>query len=203
MFGCMACSNSADEEPTLIVGQDFTNTSVRVISIDTFTVELSTIKFDSIISSGTERLLLGKYSDQYFGEITAAPYFRVSTTNYFINEDAELDSVGLVLGYDTYFYNDTTTVSNINVHQLVDNLETDDPSFYNTSEIPYNTNPLTSFHYNPEPNRDSIYIPLPFDFGEPIFRDIVETEIENDEEIQKIRKLLRVKYRSSFLKINL
>ncbi|WP_299364119.1 DUF4270 family protein [Winogradskyella sp.] len=182
VFGC---SNSEDEAPTLIVGQDFTSTSVRVLSIDTFTVSLSTIKFDSIITEGNERLLLGQYNDEFFGKVTASPYFRVSSINYTIDEEAELDSIGLILGYDTYFYNDTTLTSTIEVYKLIDELEPDELNFYNTTEIAHEATPLVSFEYRPEPNRDSVYVTLPYSLGEPIFNAIKDEDILNDESLYR------------------
>ncbi len=181
VIALLSCSQVSDEDPTLIVGEDFTNTSIRVLSIDTFSVELSTMKFDSIVTSDAERLLVGKYTDDFFGEVTTSSYFRLINLDYSLPEDAELDSVGLVLGYDSYFYNDTTIVSKINVHKLIDELESDDIEFYNTTEITYDSTPLVSIDYYPEPNRDSLYMTLPFNFGNEIFSDIIESEITNDE----------------------
>ncbi|MEO1032072.1 MAG: DUF4270 family protein [Bacteroidota bacterium] len=178
-----ACSNTIDEEPSLIVGQDFTSTSIRVLSIDTFTVSMSTIKFDSIITEGNERLMLGQYNDAFFGKVTASPYFRVNTTDYNIDEDAELDSIGLVLGYDTYFYNDTTATASVEVYKLIDELEPDELNFYNTTEIAYEETPLVAFEYRPEPNRDSIYVTLPYSLGEDLFNAIKNNDILDDESL--------------------
>ncbi|WP_422107550.1 DUF4270 family protein [Winogradskyella sp.] len=179
----LACSNTIDEEPSLIVGQDFTSTSIRVLSIDTFTVSMSTIKFDSIITEGNERLMLGQYNDAFFGKVTASPYFRVNTTDYNIDEDAELDSIGLVLGYDTYFYNDTTATASVEVYKLIDELEPDELNFYNTTEIAHEETPLVAFEYRPEPNRDSIYVTLPYSLGEDLFNAIKNNDILDDESL--------------------
>lgn len=182
----LACSFDSSEIPSLEVGQDFTDSNVRVLSIDTFTVEVSTIRFDSIITSGTNRILVGQYVDSFFGRVRSANFSELSPLIYDLPSDAELDSVGLVLGYDTYFYNDTTRVSELNIHLLSDDLRIDDDIFYNTSEIPFDPLPLVSLQYLPEPiDEDSLFIKLPFEFGEPIFSGIRDDEINNVEDLRE------------------
>lgn len=168
--------------PTLVVGQEFTTSEVRVISIDTFDVELTTFKFDSIITSNNNRILLGQYEDVYFGKTISSSFFELIGSNFNIDDEAVIDSVGLILGYDKYFYNDTTKVNTINVHVLTDFLKSDDQAFYNTSNVPYNQISTTTFQYYPEFSRDSLYIPLPTTFGNDIFQTLVD-DIDNNEDL--------------------
>jgi len=183
----MSCSTDVQEIPTLVVGQEFTNSKVRVISIDTFDVSLTTFKFDSIQTSGTNRVLVGQYTDEYFGKTRSAGFIEMNGSNFYIDSEAVIDSVGLILGYDNYFYNDTTRISTINVHVLKDFLKSDDPVFYNTSNIPYNQIPTATFKYHPEPNRDSLYIPLPKNFGNNIFQTLVDDISSNEDLIQEFK----------------
>ena len=182
-----SCSVDMQDMPTLIVGEEFTNSEVRVIKIDTFDVELSTFKFDSIITSNTNRILLGQYQDAYFGRIRSSTYFELNGGGFNFDKDAVIDSIGLVLGYDRYFYSDTTKLSTINIHVLTDFLKTKDEAFYNTSEVPYNQTPTATFKYYPEPNRDSLYIPLPLNFGNNIFQKLVD-DIKNDQDLTQVFK---------------
>ena len=161
----ISCSTDSDEESTL-AGEDFTNTNIRVLSIDTFSVKFSTMKFDSISTSISSRLLIGKYEDDDMGIVSSSSYMQLNPDSYYIDNDAVLDSVGLVLGYDTYYYNDTTQVSTLNIHKLIDKMSSDDDVFYNTSETAYETTPLISKSYIPTPNRDSLFVTLPYTFGE-------------------------------------
>ncbi|MEM9678729.1 MAG: DUF4270 family protein [Bacteroidota bacterium] len=177
----VGCSIGTDEPPTLVVGQDFTNTNVRVISIDSFTVALSTMKFDSIATSDTRRLLVGQFSDDAFGVTTASTYFELTGSDFDIDDDAILDSVGLILGYDNYFYSDTTLISSISVHRITDEVDPEEFEFFNTSRLPFETTPLASMDYSPTPNRDSLYIPLPMDFGTELFNKIVDNDIDDVE----------------------
>ncbi|MEM8847141.1 MAG: DUF4270 family protein [Bacteroidota bacterium] len=182
----LACSFDTSEIPTLEVGQDFADSNVRVISIDTFTVAVSTMRFDSIATSGANRILVGQYLDSFFGEVKASNFMELSPLVYELPSDAELDSVGLVLGYDEYFYNDTISPSILNVHLLTDDLRNDDGIFYNTSEIDFDSVPLAIYPYFPEPvDEDSLFIKLPFEFGLSLFEGIRDNDINDVEELRE------------------
>ncbi len=185
----IACSTDADEDGA-VAGEDFTGTNIRVISIDTFDVQLSTMKFDSIVTSTSERLLIGKYQDNDMGTVNASTYLQITPSSYSLDNDAILDSIGLVLGYDTYYYNDTTQVSNINVYKLSDRMTSDDDDdyYYNTTETAYEATPLVSKSYYPTPNKDSLYVTLPYDFGEDLFNEIRDNNITDSESLyQKLK----------------
>lgn len=183
LFNC-----NSEEISALSVGEDFTSTNIRVLSIDTFAVKLSTMKFDSLVTSGQGRLLLGKYNDDYIGTVKAATYLRVHPTSYYMDDDAVLDSIGLVLGYDQYVYNDTTQTSTISVHKLEEKLDSESGYLYNTSHFNYNTNSLGSLTFQAEPSTDSLYVGLDYNFGLEIFNDIKENIITDEESLyQKLK----------------
>ena len=183
----LACSLDTSEIPSLEVGQDFADSNVGVFSIDTFTVEVSTIKVDSIVTSGTNRILIGQYLDSLFGQIRSSSYMELTPVSYDLPDDAELDSVGLVLGYDGYFYSDTTLVSKLDLFLLTDDLRVDGNFFYNTTLIPFDTLGLASVDYVPEPmDEDSIFIKLPLEFGEALFNDIRDNDINNVDELTQV-----------------
>ena len=189
LFILAACSRSPDDSSSLEVGEEFTNSDVRIIVIDTFSVSLSTIKFDSIITSETERLLVGRYEDDFFGTVESSSYFEPTAVNYEIPSDAELDSVALILGYDRYFYNDTTKLSEINVHLLQDELQPEEDVFYNTSKVPFDSIPLATKSFFPEPfDEDSLHINLPLNFGQPLFDLIQENDINDTDDLRDFFK---------------
>lgn len=190
VIAIVVISCSTDSEESLLAGEDFTSTNIRVLSIDTFSVKFSTMKFDSVATSTSSRLLIGKYADDDMGIVSSSACFNLNTTSYYIDNDAVLDSVGLVLGYDTYFYNDTTQVATLNVHKLTEKMSSDDDIFYNTSTTTYETTPLISKSYIPTPNKDSLFITLPYTFGEELFNDIRDNNITDDESLyQKLKGL--------------
>lgn len=190
LLGCALVVLNCDSEEisSLSVGEDFTSTNIRVLSIDTFAVELSTMKFDSLVTSSQGRLLLGRYNDDYIGTVKASTYLRVHPTNYYMDDDAVLDSIGLVLGYDQYVYNDTTQTSTISVHKLEEKLDSESGYLYNTSHFNYETNSLGSLTFEAEPSTDSLYVGLDYNFGLEIFNDIKENIITDEESLyQKLK----------------
>ncbi|WP_430965966.1 DUF4270 family protein [Spongiimicrobium sp. 2-473A-2-J] len=182
----LACSVDPQDIPTLEVGQEFADSNVRLLVLDTFAVELSTFKFDSIISSDGDRLLIGRYSDAFLGSVTAAAYMELSAQTYSLPNDAELDSIALILGYDDYFYSDTTQVTQIRVHLLTEELRPEEDFFYNTSTLPFDSVPLAQRNYRPEPfDEDSLHISLPISAGQEIFDLIQENDINDTDDLRE------------------
>lgn len=187
VFGLiLACSTDPQDIPTLEVGQEFADSKVRLLVLDTFAVELSTFKFDSINSSDSDRLLIGKYTDAFLGTVSAATYMELSAQTYSLPNDAVLDSIALILGYDNYFYNDTTQLAQIRVHLLTEELRPEEDIFYNTSTLPFDPVPLTQRNYRPEPfDEDSLHISLPITAGQEIFDLIQENDINDTDELRE------------------
>ncbi|UOY08976.1 DUF4270 domain-containing protein [Muricauda sp. SCSIO 64092] len=193
LFFCVvACSFDSGEIPTLEVGQDFVDSNVRLIVLDTFELTMSTFKFDSINTSSSNRLLFGKFLDDYFGTVESRAFFELVSSDaasdsnaYDISSDAELDSVALILGYDDYFYQDTTKVIHLNVHKLLEEVVPEEGVFYNTSSLSFDSIPLIVKAFLPEPlDEDSLHISLPNEFGQDLFDKILDNEINNNSELR-------------------
>jgi len=187
----ISCSTDTEYD-SLVAGEDFTGTNIRVLSIDTFSVTLSSMKFDSITTSTSGRLLIGQYNDNDMGIINTSAYVQAIPSAYYLSNDAVLDSVGLILGYDTYYYNDTTQVATLNIHKLTDKMTTDDTYFYNTTETAYENTPLLSTTYVPTPSNDSLYVTLPYVFGEELFNGIRDNLITDQESLYQQLKGLTI-----------
>ncbi|MEQ8533946.1 MAG: DUF4270 family protein, partial [Imperialibacter sp.] len=94
------------------------------IIIDTLTLDVSTVRLDSFVTSDTERLLVGRYEDEYIGEITSTSFFEVAYQDYSFYPPAasRFDSLTLVLYYD-YNYFDTLQTQTIDVFRGVFSIE--------------------------------------------------------------------------------
>lgn len=186
----LVVSCSADEEvnSTFEVGSGFIPVNARIIQLDTFEIKLSTFRLDSIATSSTGRALVGKYTDSELGEVIASSYFQLSTTNFEISEDAVLDSVALILGYDNYYYSDTLRVNNINIHLINEEFDpkSDDDLFYNINNLSYDETPLISRNYIGEPfGQDSIHVSMNVPVLTELFEAIQNEEIEDQIDLQK------------------
>ncbi|TDN40186.1 DUF4270 family protein [Hymenobacter sp. UV11] len=105
--------------------------------IDTVTVRASTVLRDSVVTSNSDNLLVGRYTDPQLGTLTAKSYFQVGLTDAF-HPDATFvyDSTILVLRTatapkpDSFIYGDTTkTQALFEVHPLIDPISITKPSF--------------------------------------------------------------------------
>ncbi len=93
--------------------------------VDTLTVRMATVWHDSVVTSTSGNLLVGRYRDPRLGTITARSYFQVGIgAAYVPSSDEVFDSLVLVLKPDGYRYGDTTHLQTVEVHRLRDPLET-------------------------------------------------------------------------------
>ena len=127
-------------EPT-IIGEDFVDSSDFELSlIDTISLDFHTIKFDSIQTSQTSRLLIGNALDTELGDVNAEAYFlfEPNLSRLFIDDDFLFDSLTISLemdGYSVYLEEEGTYASLI-LERLPTTLEfRDDGKLYNISDV--------------------------------------------------------------------
>ncbi|SFZ93899.1 protein of unknown function [Flaviramulus basaltis] len=182
VFFLFSCSDEVQNYP---VGSDFIENNISIKIIDTFSIKAGTFKLDSLITSSTNRILIGSINDDNFGHLIAQSYFQVRNSDFSINTNAVYDSIGLVLNYDKYYYGDTTQVQTYKVHRLLEFFEPEEgDEFYNTSKLKYDQESLGELSFIPRPNKttDSLYIPLRHVLGEEIFNKIRNNDINNTDD---------------------
>ncbi|TRX38948.1 DUF4270 domain-containing protein [Flavobacterium sp. ZT3R18] len=188
----ISCDSDTDVGE-FVVGADYLAIKNKVISIDTVTVDVSTIKLDSLVTSSESRILVGNYDDPLFGKVKADSYFQVSTTAFNLysqNSDTDatgyvFDSIAMILKYDDYYYADTTKVQTLSIHRILKKFKANinNSSFYNNSSLNYNDTSIGSVSYRPKPiSKDSINIKLSNAFGLEFFNKFKNNEITSSEE---------------------
>ncbi|GAA3650632.1 hypothetical protein GCM10022397_39020 [Flavivirga jejuensis] len=186
MYVVLFSSCSSEEVKNYPVGTDFIENNVQVKIIDTFSIKSGTFKLDSLVTSNTERILLGAVFDSDLGYTTAQSYLQVVNSDFSIDSEAVYDSIGVILNYDRYYYGDTTQVQTYKVHRLLEAVTPDDDdAFYNTSKVKYDSNELLGeLTFTPRPNRetDSLYIPISDALGKEIFDKILDNDINNSDD---------------------
>ncbi|TVT43250.1 DUF4270 domain-containing protein [Hymenobacter setariae] len=112
-----ACSSTPGN---IGVGLPSADANTGAYLVDTLTVRASTVLRDSIITSSSNLLLVGRYRDPQLGTITAKSYVTMSLpSNFTPSQTQVLDSLVLVLKPNTYRYGDTTkTQTLVDVHRL-------------------------------------------------------------------------------------
>ncbi|MBO2009326.1 DUF4270 family protein [Hymenobacter negativus] len=110
--------------------------------VDTLTVRLATVWHDSVATSASDDLLVGRYHDPRLGTITARSYFRVGLAAAYAPGSTEVfDSLVLELKPDAYRYGDTTRQQTVEVHRLRDQFE-DAKTYYAFNQLSYDATVL-------------------------------------------------------------
>ncbi|HEX5167941.1 MAG TPA: DUF4270 family protein [Cyclobacteriaceae bacterium] len=190
----VAIAISCGVESTEIGSDLFTGGAIDISYVDSATVSLSTIKFDSLVTSAANRVMIGSYEDERLGRTTAASFMAFTIpSNIGFEEDDEshldFDYLALVLKYDDYYYADTTSALTLNVHRLTQEISGDDYGYlYNTSTFEHEENSLGSLTFLPRPTKeDSIEIELSDALGE----ELLAKMFDNDEVITSQTEFLK------------
>ncbi|WP_335966448.1 DUF4270 family protein [Galbibacter sp. PAP.153] len=189
MLVVLSCTESSDYDPDFNVGDSFADSQLRVIQIDTLSLETSTMQFDSLITSTSNRILIGSYNDPEFGTVTCASFFEVLPENFSINSEAVYDSIVMYMKYDSYYYNDTLQLNEIHIKKVTEQLKPKKNAFYNTSNIAYSNEDISMLAYYPRPMEgDTISIKMDNVLGATIFDKIQTKNITNTDEFKAFLK---------------
>ena len=154
-----ACNSSDFEEHE--IGSDLIDQSTEVLMIDTFTVESSTIKLDSVITSGYNDVLLGKYKDPYLGNVKAGFYGEVALDDAFVLESysdekvyVAFDSLVFIMYHDTdqtRYIGDTLPEQTVSLHRVTEEFDLPDNkySYKGFDELTYDAEALGSVTFEP------------------------------------------------------
>lgn len=131
VVGALATSACTKGTSDIGVGLPDANVDTGAYLIDTITVKSSTVLRDSVVTSTSNNLLVGRTYDPLLGTLTARSYFRLGIINGLrIDPLFRYDSLVLVMKPTTYRYGDTTkTQALVEVHKLLDPISATRPSF--------------------------------------------------------------------------
>lgn len=194
-------------EGDFVVGSDYLSINNKVLLIDTLTVNVSTINFDSLVTSNQSRILIGNYTDPILGKVKSESYFELTPLTYTVGSSSDtqtvnyvFDSIAMILKYDRYYYGDTTKVQTITIHQLTKKVKpsADDDSFYNNSALSYESNSIGSRTFYPKPiGKDSVNIQMDPTFGKNLFDKLKNNEITSSDEFNNYFKGVVIKSSAS------
>jgi hypothetical protein len=168
LISAISCTQSDD----FIIGQDFVESQTNVKILDTFTIDLSTVLLDSIVTSGKGVALVGNYKDEEFGSVGSKSYFELGFPEFDAIEDvAVYDSAVFILSYSGYSYGDTSASMSLSIHQLEEReVLKDDGYLYSNSTFKYSIGALGTKIFYPEPNSADTIVSVPVqEFGRRLF----------------------------------
>jgi hypothetical protein len=147
---------------------------------DTFSLQTSIVREDSVLAIGNSANLLGAIHDNLFGDANAGFYSQVllSSVNVNFGINPVCDSIILSIAYSGY-YGDTTSSHNFEVYRMIESMATDTTYYYSnksfaTSDL-LGTLTTSDIHPNDSVLIDTIkttpYLKIPLDknIAGPIF----------------------------------
>lgn len=190
LAGILACQACQDNNSSL--GSSLVESSFYNIFTNTCTVDLSTIRMDSIETREDTIGHFGHYADTLWGEVTAT-YYAEYTKNTFSTTDGhdyQFDSLVLRMTPSGHYWGDTLTPQAVSVYRLKQPIVLDnDQDLYNTTVTATEDAPLTHFHYLPQPGHGrEVEVRLPDDMGRQLLADILteETYLDTQEDFKKV-----------------
>jgi len=179
-----SCSSSNND---FDIGHDLLQIESEVILVDTFSVNLSTIKLDSIPTSDVDEALVGKYSNKHTGTLEMLHYFNINEASEISNissydETDIFDSLTIRMNYSNYYVGDTTKYFEMSLYHLTKELdyidnESSSDYIYNISSFPFDEyNPMGTIKFKPLPLKKDT---LEFRIDDTIGKEIIKMETEN------------------------
>jgi hypothetical protein len=179
-----SCQNNPESSS---LGKQFVDSQTRVSLIDTFSVRLSTVILDTLVTSGTENILVGNYRDEAFGGVSSESYVQIGVPESFdVQSDDLYDSLRLILTYNQYSFGDTTRIQTMFVHQLTEGIEYEyGTAITSNKSFDYSSGPIGSIVYLPTPNVSGATLSIPIDdnLGRRLFEQLTEASesvMDND-----------------------
>ena len=186
------------------IGNNWTDVNSRVIVIDTCSVNLSSVKLDSISTSGGGALYAGIRKSEYWGTTDLSTYLSFKMTEDFednstpeYSERIIFDSLTLYLMPDKTFCGDTMQSMNLMAYRLEEELMlNDDDVLYAHSSFPYSPQPVGSKSFMPRPLRGrAVEIRLSDELGTELLDKVIagDADMEDDDSFRKWFKGLLLK----------
>ncbi|WP_159517296.1 DUF4270 family protein [Sunxiuqinia indica] len=173
------------------LGLDLVESKSEISVVDSFSVKLSTIKLDSIPTSGTDILLVGQLESETTGQFEVNGYFNFDRQSSLLalDEEAIFDSITIQLNYADYTKGDTAQMQSIAVFRLTQQIEFQENDYseqylFNTTSFPCETVPCGQHDFIYQSENDYIEFRLDDEFGKELValarEDDAEEFINND-----------------------
>lgn len=167
-----SCSNTQSD-----IGNTFFQSHSNILSIDTVTVNMSTVYLDSVRTSGMGIALLGSYDDSVYGINQSSTYLQLGAPSVqsISSITSVYDSLCFVLLPNRYYVGDTTQNFNVTVYRLNQllGLNPNEAVLFNTSSFNYNPAPIGSWTGRLYPHlKDTVSVRLSDQLGNTLFSAI-------------------------------
>lgn len=169
------------------IGNNWISTNERVAMIDTCSVDISSIRIDSVQTSGGNAVYAGCRESPYWGRTDISSYLTFKATEDYedsstpeYEERIIFDSLTLYMVPDSTFCGDTLLPMTYQVYRLSETVEPDDDNvLYSHHEFSFNPDPVAEKTFYPHPFRGrAVEIRLSDELGEEMLGKIVDGDEE-------------------------
>lgn len=169
------------------IGNNWISTNERVVMIDTCSVDISSIRIDSVQTSGGNAVYAGCRESPYWGRTDISSYLTFKATEDYedsstpeYEERIIFDSLTLYMVPDSTFCGDTLLPMTYQVYRLSETVEPDDDNvLYSHHEFSFNPDPVAEKTFYPHPFRGrAVEIRLSDELGEEMLEKIVDGDEE-------------------------
>lgn len=163
-------SSCADDEAVYKIGDRFVKEESKIHYVDTLTVNVSTVRTDSLGATGYNTVFVGYQNDPLLGTSEAKSYveFIPSTSLPSLDEDAIFEQLVIYIKQTGYYSGDTTVEKTLAFHEVLEPIEprNNNQRLYSTDTFLINASPLAthSFKQRPKASREE-FIKLPDALG--------------------------------------
>ena len=191
------CSDSSME-----IGNKWMEVNTHVITIDTCSVDISSVMMDSIVTSQGNVVYAGIRKSEYWGTTSLSTYLMFKATeDYESNDTPEyseriiFDSLTLYMTTDNSFCGDTLAGMTLSAWRLAEELEmNDDGELYAHSEFATEQEEIARKTFMPHPYRTTpVEIRLSDELGEELLGMVADSEVSEDEDFREWFKGLLLK----------
>ena len=194
-YALAACCFIGCSDAYMEIGDNWLEVNSRVITIDTCSVDVSSVLLDSIVTSGGNSKYAGSRQSSYWGRTTMSTYMTFKMTEDYedtstpeYSERIIFDSLTLYLLPDSTFCGDTMQQMRLMAYRLSEQLElNDDEELYAHSEFPYASSPLADKTFSPHPLRGrAVELRLSDELGNELLDKVMDgdADTEDDEAFQ-------------------
>jgi hypothetical protein len=170
LFVGVLFSSCAEDEAVYKIGDRFVKEESKIHYVDTLTVNVSTVRTDSLGATGYNTVFVGYQNDPLLGTSEAKSYveFIPSTSLPSLDEDAIFERLVIYIKQTGYYSGDTTVEKTLAFHEVLEPIEprNDNQRIYNTDTFLINTTPLATHSLKQRPGalRED-FIQLPDELG--------------------------------------
>ncbi|GEM_PF-2125944 len=149
------CDSDGD---SYVVGDVFTDNKAVLGYVDSFSLNLSTIKLDSVITSGTTNIFMGYYKDENVGNVLAETYMPIRfSTKTNIPEDAIYDSIVICFKPGGGWVGDTLKPKEIKIYEVLEEIKphyrAEQQQMFNHQKLKRSDTELATVTIDPYPAR--------------------------------------------------